>query len=312
MEDLGGTKAKLFAVDPQGKMKTLAELDGLAIQAIAIDSADHVYAATSPDGKVYLVDAAGKAEVFYDPKAKYIWALTFDKAGNLYVATGDQGEIHRVTPAGAGAVFFRTEETHARSLAIDPNGNLIVGTDPDGLILRVTPAGQGFVIYQAAKREVTSVAVAADGTIYAAGVGNKQNPATPIPQPPPPPPAIPPGSSVRPAALPPTASTAPAVTGGSEIYRIQSDGDTRKIWSESQDLVYALAFDNRSRLIAATGNRGYLIPHRFGPLLYAPDQSRFDAGDGAVIRAGWNALRSNGQYRHAVFHRTAHRSVGDL
>jgi sugar lactone lactonase YvrE len=255
---LGSTKAKLFAVDPQGKVKTLAELDGLSIQAIAIDSTDRVYAATSPDGKVYRVDAAGKADVFYDPKAKYIWALTFDRTGNLYVATGDQGEIHRVTPAGAGSVFFRTEETHARSLAVDASGNLIVGTDPDGLILRVTPAGQGFVIYQAAKREITSVAVATDGSIYAAGVGNKQNPATPIPQPPPPPPAVPPGSSVRPAALPPTASTAPAVTGGSEIYRIQSDGYPRKIWSESQDLVYALAFDNRSRLIAATGNRGYL------------------------------------------------------
>jgi sugar lactone lactonase YvrE len=255
---LGGTKAKLFAVDPQGKTKTLAELDGLAIQAIAIDASDRIYAATSPDGKVFRVDAAGKSDVFYDPKTKYIWALAFDKTGNLYVATGDQGEIHRVTPAGAGSVFFKTEETHARSLAFEANGNLIVGTDPDGLILRVTPAGQGFVLYQAAKREITAVATAADGTIYAAGVGNKQNPATPIPQPPPPPPAVPPGSNVRPATLPPTASTAPAVLGGSEIYRIQADGDPRRIWSESQDLVYALAFDNRSRLIAGTGNRGYL------------------------------------------------------
>ncbi len=257
---LGGTKAKLFAVDPQGKMKTLAELDGIAIQAIAIDGADRVYAATSPDGKVYRVDASGKADVFYDPKAKYIWALAFDKSGNLYVATGDQGEIHRVTPAGAGSVFFRTEETHARSLAVDAAGNLIVGTDPDGLILRVTPAGQGFVLYQASKREITAVAAAADGTVYAAGVGNKQGPATPLPPAPAPAPAPgnPAGAVVRPAALPPTVSTAPAVAGGSEIYRIQADGYPRKIWSDSQDLVYALAFDRGSHLIAATGNRGYL------------------------------------------------------
>jgi hypothetical protein len=253
---LGGTKAKLFAVDPQGKMKTLAELDGIAIQAIAIDASDRIYAATSPDGKVYRVDAAGKSEVFYDPKAKYIWALAFDKSGNLYVATGDQGEIHRVTPAGAGSVFFRTEETHARSLAVDAAGNLIVGTDPNGLILRVTPAGQGFVLYQASKREITAVAAASDGTVYAAGVGNKQGPATPPPLPPPAP--APANGVVRPAALPPTVSTAPAVAGGSEIYRIQPDGYPRKIWSDSQDLVYALAFDARSRLIAATGNRGYL------------------------------------------------------
>src|ERR1700684_1212444 len=84
---LGATKAKLFAVDPKGTVKTLAELDGIAIQAIAIDAMDRVYAATSPDGKVFRVSAAGNTEVFYDPKSKYIWAMAFDKAGNLYVAT---------------------------------------------------------------------------------------------------------------------------------------------------------------------------------------------------------------------------------
>src|SRR6266571_461599 len=82
---LGGSKAKLFTIDPAGKSKTLAELDGMGIQAIAIDRQDRVYAATSPDGKVYRVDSAGKAEVFYDPKAKYIWALAFAANGDLFV-----------------------------------------------------------------------------------------------------------------------------------------------------------------------------------------------------------------------------------
>jgi sugar lactone lactonase YvrE len=275
---LGATKAKLFAVDPKGTVKTLAELDGIAIQAIAIDAMDRVYAATSPDGRVYRVSASGQADVFYDPKAKYIWAMAFDKAGNLYVATGDQGEIHKVTPAGAGSVFFKTEETHARSLAVDASGNLIVGTDPSGLILRVSltgqaagqAAGQGFVLYQAPRREITAVAVAADGTIYAAGDGNKQA-ATPTPAAPA---GGPPAASVvtttaaanaaaaaaaRPSGLPPTPNpNAPAVAGGSEIYRIQTDGYARKVWSDATDLVYALAFDARGRVVAGTGNRGYL------------------------------------------------------
>src|SRR3984885_6630673 len=76
---LGGTKAKLFQVDAAGKTKTLAELDGMQIQAIAVDRQDRVYAATAPDGKVYRVDAVGKSDVFYDPHAKYIWALVFSK-----------------------------------------------------------------------------------------------------------------------------------------------------------------------------------------------------------------------------------------
>lgn len=250
---LGGTKAKLF-VDSLGKVRTLAELDGIAIQALAIDGTDRVYAATSPDGKVYRVDASGKAEVFYDPKAKYIWAMAFDRSGNLYVATGDQGEIHRVTASGVGSVFFRTEETHARSLAVDGNGNLIVGTDPSGLVLRVSPAGQGFVLYQAPKREITTVALGADGSIYAGGIGNKgsgggaQNP--------PPPPAAQ-GSGPRGAALPNSAA-APAVAGGSELYRIQADGYARKVWSHPQDLIYALTFDSKGKPIAGTGNNGAL------------------------------------------------------
>ena len=236
----------------------VTELDGITVQAIAIDKQDRVYAATSPDGKVYRVDANGSSQVFYDPKAKYIWAMAFSKSGDLFVATGDQGEIHRVTPAGVGSVFFRTEETHARSLAVDANDNLIVGTDPNGLVLRITPTGTGFVLYQTPKREITAVAVAADGVVYAAGVGNRQGPATPAPAAPA---AAPAGGNAAPRApaLPPTlGSAAPAVAGGSEIYRIQADGFPRKIWANAQDLVYALAFDAKGRVLIGSGNRGRL------------------------------------------------------
>jgi hypothetical protein len=274
---LSSSKAKLIAIDGFGKAKTLAELDGMAIQAIAIDRQDRVYAATSPDGKVYRVDGAGKVETFYDPKAKYIWALAFSKTGDLFVATGDQGEIHRVTPAGAGSVFFKTEEAHARSLTTDANNNLIVGTDPSGLILRITPAGEGFVLYQSPKREITAVAVAPDGSIYAAGAGAKQAAVLPPPpsQPAPPAPAAN-GTNVtvvasRPSAPPTVAAGGPPVTTGSEIYRIQSDGYPRKVWSHPQDVVYALAFDAQGRAIAGTGNRGAIYridsDHSFTRLL---------------------------------------------
>ena len=265
---LGGSRAKLFSIDSQGRGKVLAELDGIAVQAIAIDRQDRVYAATSPDGKVYRVDAAGKADVFYDPKTKYIWALAFAKNGDLYVATGDRGEIHRVTPAGVGSLFFRTEEAHARSMTMDAADNLIVGTEPSGLIMRVSPAGQGFVLYQAPKREITAVAVGADGAVYAAGAGNRTTspvaapaavgaPPTPAPQTPPPPGTVQiVGPSPIPVALPMLSSQ--AVAGGSEIYRIQNDGYPRRIWSQAQDLVYALAFDAQGRLLAGTGNHGNL------------------------------------------------------
>jgi outer membrane protein assembly factor BamB len=265
---LGGSRAKLFSIDARGQAKVLAELDGIAVQAIAIDRQDRVYAATSPDGKVYRVDSAGKADVFYDPKTKYIWALAFAKSGDLYVATGDRGEIHRVTPAGAGSVFFRTEEAHARSMVVDAADDLIVGTEPSGLIMRITPGAQGFVLYQAPKREITAVAVGTDGAIYAAGAGNRT--ATPVAAPasvgapPVPAPQTPApqgtvqivGPSPIPVPLPMLSSQ--AVAGGSEIYRIQSDGYPRRIWSHAQDLIYALTFDAQGRLLAGTGNHGNL------------------------------------------------------
>lgn len=265
---LGASTSKLFEIDPKGASKVLAELDGIAIQAIALDSMDRVYAATSPDGKVYRVSASGKAEVFYDPKAKYIWALTFDRSGNLYVATGDAGEIYKVTPAGAGSVFFKTDEAHARSLALDSNGNLIAGTEPSGLIERITltgpGAGQGFVLYQAPKREIAAIGVAPDGSIYAAGVGNKQGSAAPASAPPPAASVVTPISAVSAAAIAARTAVLPApaasltVAGGSELYRIQPDGYARRVWSDPQDLVYAITFDSRGRAIAGTGNRGYL------------------------------------------------------
>jgi sugar lactone lactonase YvrE len=263
----GSGSAKLFVIDASGKSRTLAELDGLEIHAIAVDSSNQVYAATDPDGKVYKISSDGKAQVFYDPKQKYIWALAFDRQGDLFVATGDQGEIHRVTRDGKGSVFFKTDEAHARSLAIDPSGNLIVDTEPGGLILRVSPSGEGFVLYQAPKREITAVAVAKDGAIYAAGVGAKIA-VTPAPIAPQPQPVVPapatsaapgPGPSVnsqRPNPPPTFGGGAPAISGGSEVYRINPDGSPRRIWSHTQDIVYAIGFDNESRTLLGTGNRG--------------------------------------------------------
>ena len=261
---LGGSKAKLVEVTAAGQTKKLAEFDALAVQAIAIDAQDRVYAATSPDGKVYRVDASGNSQVFFDPHAKYIWAMAFAKSGDLFVATGDQGLIYRVAPSGAGTVFFKTEETHARSLAIDGHDNLIVGTDPSGLILRITPAAKSFVLYEAPKREITAVAVAPNGEIYAAGVGMKTVSAPPPPAPSPipsaSPAAAPAGLSItlaRTAAPPPSFGSSPAsITGGSEVYRVEADGYTRRVWTNTRDVVYAIAFDSHGKPWIGTGNRG--------------------------------------------------------
>jgi hypothetical protein len=284
----GGPGARVYIIPPGGAGKTLAQLDDLEIHAIAIDGKDRVYVATAPDGKVYRLSPAGKPEVFFNPKAKYIWGMAFDSHGNLFVATGDRGEIYRVTPGGEGSVFYKTSETHARSLAIDANDNLIVGTEPGGLIVRVSPKGGGFVLYQAAKREITAVAVAKDGSIYAAGVGNKTPSAGPgllpgapvvrggavqvgheAPQQPPAPPMPGTPAAQRPAGAPavPLAVPVAPVAGGSELYRIDKDGFPHRVWSDAQSIAYTIGFDAEQRPLVGTGNKGAIF-RIDSPLLY--------------------------------------------
>jgi len=266
----GSRAAKLFRVTPSGKAETLAELQGLQVQAIAVNEKDEVFAATSPDGKVYRISAAGGSELFYDPQVNYIWAMVFNSRGELYLGTGDAGEIYRVSSDGRGSVFFKTGETHVRSLAVDASDNLIAGTEPAGLILRISPAGKAFVLYQSSKSEITSVAVAPDGAIYAAGVGAKK-PARRVPLPAQPVPATPKPSLTAPAAQSPSVTTTVSVTpvtpvtvsglrtritGGSEVYRIEPDGSPHLVWSHKEQIVYSIAIDSKGRAVIGTGNEG--------------------------------------------------------
>ncbi len=260
-----GATTKVFALPANGKPKVFAELTGLEVHALAVDSQDRVYAAVLPDAKIYRIDSSGKPQLFFDAKCKYIWAMAFGRSGDLFIATGDSGIIYRVTSDGKGSEFFRTEETHARSMIIDEAGNLIIGTEPNGLILRITPEGKSFVLYQANKREVTAVAEH-DGLVYAAAVGSKPAGVSvtgPAPVLPSNPPAVTPSGTPRagttPPSLPPAVgSLSAAIVGGSEFYRIQKDGFAESLWSSSADLIYAIAFDPAGKPLLGTGNKGLM------------------------------------------------------
>jgi hypothetical protein len=282
-----GSPARVYRVTLEGKAIAIFGPQELSVQALAIDAGGTIYAATSPDGKVYKltrnVSAAapekGKsaktapkpadtdlnysATVYFDPKTKYIWSLALDKQGNLYVGTGDRGEIYRVDANGTGTLFFKSDEAQIRALTFDVRGNLIAGTDGSGLIYRITPQGDAFALYSAAKKEITALAVDVAGNIYAAGAGDKRGGTSS---------GTGASSGANPIAVQqagaPAAAAAPGVTavpfpnviniGGSEIYRIATDGAPKTIWSSKDDIVYALGFDSAGKLIAGTGNKGKL------------------------------------------------------
>lgn len=273
----GGSPAKVFRFDANGKPAAAFESTDLAVQAIAFDTKGNLYVGTSPDGKVYRVTPSGEKSVFFDPKTKYIWDLAFGSDGTLYVATGDKGQIFAVSPDGKSELYYASDEAHIRVLAFDAKGNLVVGTEPSGRVLRITktananarkdkdkePAAEGFVLYETAKREVTALAVASDGNIYAAAIGEKQH------------------AGSTPAAIISTAGGTTTITGGgiisgataatqspfvpfppllsSAIYKIAPDGAPEELWTSRDDVVYSLALNSEGRLLAGTGNSGALL-----------------------------------------------------
>ena len=265
----GGSPAKVFRFDSNGKPTVVFDSTDLSAQAIAFSSNGTLYVATSPDGKVYKISATGEKSVFFDPKTKYIWDLAFAPDGTLYVATGDKGQVFAVAPDGKGELFYASDEAHIRVLALDGHGNLIAGTEPSGRILRISrPSGKtaadGFVLYETSKREVTSLAVASDGSIYASAIGEKPRtggsaPNVVI--------ATPQGTTTltaggvitsgQPQAQQPFVPFPPLLS--SSVYRISPGGLPEELWSSREDVVYALGLASDGRLLAGTGNSGALL-----------------------------------------------------
>jgi hypothetical protein len=280
-----GSPARVYRITPDGQITTIFEPQELQVQALVVDKGGFVYAATAPDGKVYRLEppraesakgakadakSSWSATPYFDPNSKYIWDIVLDNAGALYVATGDHGEIFKISPKGQHSLFFKSDEVHIRALALDPKGNLIAGSDGSGLIYRIAPDGEAFVLYSTPKKEVTALAIDAAGNIYAAAAGEKHsgsastpmgiviaNPAQNQPAPGGNPALA--AAPVSPAMMTPFPAPGAGSSGGSEIYRIAPDGAPSRLWTSHEDLVYALGFDRRGRLIAGTGNRGHIF-----------------------------------------------------
>jgi WD40 repeat protein len=277
----GGSPAKVFRFDSNGKPSVVFDSTDLSAQAIVFDAKGTLYVGTSPDGKVYKISASGEKSVFFDPKTKYIWDLAFAPDGTLYIATGDKGQLFAVAPDGKGELFYSSDEAHIRVLAFDSKSNLIAGTEPSGRILRISrPASknagrnskdssattEGFVLYETSKREVTSLAISSDGSIYASAIGEKQRIGAPAPTTiittPQGTTSITTGGVIAPGQV--QAQPQPAFVPfppflSSSIYRISADGAPEELWTSREDVVYALGLASDGRLLAGTGNSGALL-----------------------------------------------------
>jgi sugar lactone lactonase YvrE len=275
----GGSPAKVFKLDANGKTATVFQSGELSAQAIAFDGKGTLYVGTSPDGKVYRVSPSGEKSVFFDPKTKYIWDIEFGADGTLYVATGDKGQIFAVTPDGKSELYYASDEAHIRVLAFDAKGNLIAGTEPSGRVLRLNrsanaarktekdPAADGFVLYETPKREVTSLAVGPDGSVYVAAIGERPHNAAVMPTTPAPTATTTVTTSGNVTVISPVQGTGQPQTPyipfptviSSGVYKIAPDGAPEELWTSRDDVVYSLGIGSDGRLLAGLGNSGALL-----------------------------------------------------
>jgi hypothetical protein len=86
-----------------------------------------------------------------------------------------------------------------------------------------------------------------------------------------------------------------ALTGGSEVYRIESSGLPQKVWSHPVDVVYAIGFDSHGAPLLGTGNKGTLY-RVDSPSLYTALEivnvnqitSLLSVSDGSLLAAAGN------------------------
>ena len=103
--------------------------------------------------------------------------------------------------------------------------------------------------------------------------------------------SLPPRQAARPAAPPPASVGTAGVSGGSEVYCIEPNGNPRRVWSHAQDVVYAIAFDAQGRVLVGRRQQGQRIPHRIAHRVYRAAHPAGDADHGVPERAGRTPLR---------------------
>lgn len=285
----GGNEGQVFRISPK-RAETFFDAPEVEIHAIAFDPQGRLYAASSPEGKVYRVAEGGSPETFFDPDAIYIWALALDGSSNVLVATGQPGRIYRVSPAGKSEVLLEAREDHIRTLIPDGAGGFIAGSDGSGVVYRISPDGKAVVLSDTPAREIAALAVSG-GEIFAAGLSpapggrptsETRGPVTRVR-------VTAEGGSSETQEEPdtqqdasrqqPRPQTQETFTGA--VYRITSQGYTRKIWESRDALPFSLLPMKDGRILVGTGDRGRLIA-------LSPDG---DAGDVASVEASQvNAL----------------------
>jgi hypothetical protein len=226
----------------------LADTKESAVNALAVDHAGTIYAATT-SGRVYKV-VQGKATVFATlPDVDAVLALVLDKSGTgLFAGTGTEGKVFHIDASGAPSVYFTTGDPFVVSLAVAPDGTVYAGTSSKGLLYKIAAAGRATVLYDFPGDDVHAIALGPNGSVFAIvneeASGTSETPESPARR----------GSSGR---NPPGPSSAVrSKPGKGSLWRFDASGRPERMMHHDEFHYVSLAVDERGAPYVGTGAEG--------------------------------------------------------
>ena len=230
----------------------LADTKESAVNALAVDRAGVVYAATT-SGRIYKIGPArpAKAEVFATlAGVDSVLSLVLDKAGTgLFAGTGAEGKVFHIEPSGASSIYYRTDDPFVVSLALAPDGAVLAGTSGKGLLYRIAAAGRATVLYDFPGDDVHAIATGPGGTVFAivneeaASASSESETSTPRRN-----------ASSR--SAPGPTSSARSKPGKGSLWRFDAHGRPERLMHHDDFHYVSLAVDERGVPYVGTGAEG--------------------------------------------------------
>jgi len=148
------------------KVEPVAELDGVAVTAMAELPGGDVVAATLPGGTLVRVSARGKVSKFATLPVEQIWALMVAD-GKLWAGTGPKGELFSMSLSGADPkVVLDVSEKHVLSLA-KVGKQVVAGTSPGAKLYATSDKPEGVLLHDFPGDEVRAIALTRTGLLAA-------------------------------------------------------------------------------------------------------------------------------------------------
>lgn len=270
----------------------------MEVLSLAVAADGTVYAGTAPEGFVYRIRPDGKGTLLFDAPQPYVWDLAIGADGALYAGAGPRAALWRIDPRSGDAVpVAEPDDNHVVSVAADAKGRILFGTEGRGLV-GVVEEGRMRVLHDCLEGEVAAVAAGADGAVWAAAAAAADARANAT--------ADAPDSTADGSANPDGSDPAdddfarffrvtPEDDGKGVVYRIDAEGNARRVWESGQGAVLHLLPVDGGDVIATTGDEGRVVrvsPDGRAALLLDADEDHVvcavddPAGGGWILATG--------------------------